>query len=117
MKKALVTTLAVAMILGGLFFSAPKEANAQNLFGGLVLWTFFCNCSGNYLLYISPPNGGFFSYYPGTQQFLNFNLPKSGVWTLGLYNPGGACLIHVGTGCSSFIHPQGTITPITGTSQ
>ena len=116
MKKFLGMTVIVGVMFGGLFFSQPQQADAQNIFGGLVLWSFFCPCSGNYLLYISPPVGGFYSFYPGSQGFLNYSLPGPGVWTLGLYNPGGVCLIPTTTGCTSFIHPQGTITPIVGSS-
>lgn len=116
MKNIMKQIAAIGIIVGMLLFTMPQRAEAQTLFGGLVLWTHFCTCSGNFLLFISPPNGGFFSYYADTQGFANFTLPRSGIWTLGLYSPGGVCLDYVGFGCAQFFPAQGTITPVTGSS-
>ena len=92
-------------------------------FGGFVLATFPCSCTLNFLLVISPPKGGLFIYSPFAppllQAFLNFNLPRPGLWALGFYIPGGICL----TGVPPFCVPlgitgtiKGTILPIVGTS-
>lgn len=110
--------LSVAVILVGVTISAFVFVSAQNPFnfGGFVLASIPCTCSGNFLLTIGPPVGGQFVYYPGTQAFLHFNLPRPGVWAVGSYTPGGACLQFAGKICVPFGVPLGTITPQVGTS-
>lgn len=98
-----------------LSFVSTVPAHALN-FGGMVTTSIFCTCSGNFLLNITPPVGGQFLYQPGTQSFLNFNLPRAGVWALGLYTPGGVCLMWAGESCKPFGAPVGTISPVVGTS-
>jgi hypothetical protein len=100
-----------------------SQASAQSPlnFGGLVTWTFFCNCSYNFIVYIAPvpPKvNGFFSYR-FTPQYANYRLPSPGNWALGLYSPGDVCLIWVSAippFCTPFIQPMGIITPTVGTS-
>ncbi|MBX4211065.1 hypothetical protein KW783_03795 [Candidatus Parcubacteria bacterium] len=105
-----------------LFPQTPKvhEAEAQsvtpNAFGGIVLTSLPCTCSGGFLLTIGPPKGGQFVYQIGAPQFANFQLPRPGVWALGLYSPGAICTIVVPGGCSPLGVPIGTITPVVGTS-
>jgi hypothetical protein len=94
----------------------PQNAYAQVPFGGLVVWSFFCNCSANYLIFLTQPSPGFYSYFLGTQAFLNYNLPRPGIWVLGLYTPGGVCLVWSGPTCVPFATPIGTINPMVGTS-
>lgn len=91
-------------------------------FGGRVLTAIPCSCGGsavggfNVFLTISPPVGGQFLYAIGTQAYLNKNLGfGTGMWALGLYTPGGVCMVLSPKGCSPLI-PIGTITPTVGTS-
>lgn len=117
-KKIFAAMIGVAFLVA--LSNVPievKKAEAQNPFnfGGLVVFSYFCTCSGNFLLYITPPKDGFFSWNFGPQ-YANYMLPSEGVWTLGLYEPFGICLIYVGESCEEFIRPDGTITPIVGTS-
>ena len=86
-------------------------------FGGRILTSLFCSCSDNFLLTVSGPRGGQFLYMLGAPQFAYYSLPRAGVWVLGLYQPGGVCLIPSGNGCVTFGTPLGTITPIVGTSR
>ncbi|MEK7390919.1 MAG: hypothetical protein AAB635_02160 [Patescibacteria group bacterium] len=117
-KKIIIFFLILAVIVV-VAYSILKYTKGIGLlpFGGKVLTSIPCTCSGNFLLTISPPVGGQFSYIPGSQAYLNYNLPSVGVWALGLYTPGtGICTIFVGKGCVPFGVPIGTITPTVGTS-
>lgn len=107
-----IVTVAI-LISGSLVYTALGSGIP---FGGMVLFSYPCNCSAGYLVIIGPPRGGQFVYQIGTPQFANYQLPREGVWALGLYSPGAVCMIYVGKGCSSFGSPIGTILPITGTS-
>lgn len=114
--RSLTLKILIAMIIVSVALTTATVAGAQGLqFGGFVYYSFFCTCSGNWLIFVSPPRFGFFSYNY-TPQFANFMLPRSGVWTLGNYVKGGVCKIYVGLGCSTFIPPTGVITPVVGTS-
>ncbi len=104
-------TVSLFLIFSPLGVSAQSPFN----FGGFVVLSLYCNCSNTFLLFVTPPKSGFFSY-KGTPQFANYMLPTTKVWTLGLYSPVGVCLIYVGKACKQFIRPKGTITPIVGTS-
>ncbi len=117
MLKGTLTTLGLLIIVVSLIFSGyVLYAQSPLVFGGLVTNSFYCTCSGNFLLTLSPPSAAQFVWYPGTPQFANYSLPRAGVWTLGNYSPGGVCLVYVGKGCSPFGAPIGTIGPLTGTS-
>jgi len=86
-------------------------------FGGFILDSFFCPCSGTWRLTIREPHRGIkiLMYVTGMPQFANYQLPRAGVWTIGLYTVGGVCLVPSGSGCSSrFV--EGMISPIVGTS-
>ena len=125
MKK--LSYILIILICFGIFLFPFSEVSAQSplKLGGLTVWSFFCTCSYNFLIYIPPlvtPNGtvpnGFFSYF-FTPQFANYKLPSVGGWALGLYAPGGVCMIVVPTtppSCVSFIPPQGSFTTMIGTS-
>lgn len=98
-------------------FSHTRAQIAGIPFGGYVVRAFPCECSGNILLTVTGSNGGLFVYYPGTQAFDSHNLGlQSGMWILGLYQPGGVCLRYGGSGCYNYALPLGTVTPAVGTS-
>ena len=99
---------------------APKayaQSGGQN-FGGMVLFPFFCPCSGNWLVAMMPypPSTiALITHYMGAQMFLNYNFPFSR-FVLGKYTSGGApCLIYVVYGCIT-LPSQGMTTPMIGTS-
>lgn len=86
-------------------------------FGGFVVTSLPCTCTpGAFLLTISPPTPGQFVYMTGTPQFANMQLPRAGVWALGLFSPSGACFIYEGKSCVPLGFPIGTILPMVGTS-
>jgi len=115
-KKILILFVVIVTVLLSLFAFLLLQAQSPNFFGGFVTTSIYCTCSNNFLLTIGPPVGGQFIYQPGTPQYPYHSLPRAGVWALGLYSPGGICLMFVGKGCSPFGAPIGTITPIVGTS-
>ena len=87
-------------------------------FGGMVLFPFFCPCSGNWLVFMRPYPPSMvvmLTHYMGAQMFMNYNFPFTR-FVLGKYTPGGApCLIFVGFGCAS-LPSQGMTIPMIGTS-
>lgn len=117
-KKIILFSFAIVLILFSLFFVLKYTRGVVGIpFGGKVISAIPCPCSGSFLLTLSPPTAGQYIYYPGTQRYLNFNLPQIGVWAVGLYTPGGICLIPSGkSGCAPLGVPIGTITPTVGTS-
>ena len=118
MKKIIIITIIIILGVIGVVFGYYSFSSAQSplIFGGVVLNSQYCSCSGNFLLTLSAPTPGQWVWYPGTPQFANMQLPRMGVWSLGLYTPGGACLGPSGKGCAPIGAPIGTIGPITGTS-
>lgn len=118
-KKILIGGVIILIIIfGGIFFTLKYTRGIIGLpFGGKVITAIPCTCdAGNFLLTISPPVGGQFTYRIGTQAYLNYNLPMPGIWALGMYEPGSVCMMYVGKGCSPFGSPIGWITPVVGTS-
>jgi len=117
-KRILTASIILLVAVVGAYSILSYTKGVVGLpFGGRVLTSVPCTCSGNFLLTVSPPVGGQFVYFPGTQAYSSYNLgPTSGMWALGLYTPGGACLMFVGKGCVPFGVPTGTITPTVGTS-
>jgi hypothetical protein len=108
--------IALSIFIIGLFLSGYiyKSFGAGLPFGGQVTNAFFCSCDGGWLLTIGPPVGGEF-LYRDTPQYAYYQLPRTGVWALGLYVPGGVCSFVDGKGCGA-IPAQGTITETVGTS-
>lgn len=100
------------------FFPKHAQAAAGVPFGGAILFPFYCSCSANWLITITPLSPTFvtlLSYEQGSQAFLSYNLPFAR-WILGDYLPGaGICLIYVGTGCAS-VPSEGMVTPFVGSS-
>ena len=112
-----MSILIFAIVVAGAYSFFKSAKGVLGLpFGGKVMTAIPCTCSGNFLLTVSPPKGGQFVYYLGTQAYLSYNLPSTGVWALGLYTPGGICMMYAGVGCSPFGAPIGTVTQTVGTS-
>lgn len=112
-KKILIFVLIVIVVFG---FSPRKTFASIFNFGGFVISSVPCPCSNSWLLTISPPRGGQFLFFNGMPQFEYHQLPRFAVWTLGLYKPGGQCLVPTSHGCKSVGKPKGIITPTVGTS-
>jgi len=119
MKKTIqifiLLAVVTAVILFSLFFFSA-EAQSPLIFGGFVTRVRYCNCSLNFLVTISSPVGGQFIFRPGTPQYEFKRLPSPGIWTLGLYRPGGLCLEFSSHSCYSVGIPRGVITSTVGTS-
>ena len=115
-KQFIYVSLVVVIVVAAYSITQNIKGVGALPFGGKVVTSFPCPCSGNFLLTVSPPVGGQFVYYMGTQAHLNYNLPTPGVWALGLYSPGGVCLVPVTFGCAPVGIPIGTILPTVGTS-
>jgi len=115
-KKLLASIIIIVLALSfGIFYISSGQS--VNIFGGLVTFSMYCPCSQNFLITISGPVGGQFIFYPLTPQFSYNRLPSTGMWALGLYEPGGQCVIPACSGnCCPWGLPIGTITPIVGTS-
>ncbi len=83
-------------------------------FGGLSYFVFTCTCSNNFAIYfddltISPPVGLPLIYQPGATILYEFgNILSEGTWILGTWQPGGACLYHVGKICA-ILPTEGTM--------
>lgn len=121
MSKKTFSKIAALVLCSSLFAAAlflpTQKIRAQNPFnfGGMVVFDYFCDCSGNFYLFITPPKGGGFMYDFGGQ-YANYMLPSSGVWTKGLYEPFGICLEYHGEECDEILSPDGTISETVGTS-
>ena len=115
MSKGIIATLGILFIVTSfIFWGYSAYAQSPLVFGGLIISSVPCPCSGSFLLTLSAPTPGQFVWHVGTPQYSNFQLPRAGVWTTGLYSPGGVCL--AGSGCSPIGVPIGTILSIVGTS-
>ena len=76
-------------------------------FGGMSTAVFYCNCSFNFRIMVSPPVGGTFMYQPGATILYQYGqIYRTGVWLLGLHSGSASCLIYVVKGCSNIgTHP------------
>jgi hypothetical protein len=106
--RALIAVLVVTLVgTVALIVIEGRRAQASSPFGGMVTSVFYCNCSFNYRLTISPPFderiiSGTLMYQPGATVVYEFYMiPVVGVWLLGLYGAPTACMIYVVKGCSS----------------
>lgn len=123
--KATSVVIALWLIGAAFVVGSGHEARALSLgggtpFGGLSTFVFYCTCSGNIALTITDlavPTGGVKNliYEPGATTLYQFyQIYREGVWTLGLWSPGGVCTYYVGKGC--MVYPTvGTMTMV-GTS-
>jgi hypothetical protein len=106
---ALVATIALVVVEGG-------KAQASTPFGGMVTDVFYCNCSNNWRITVSPPVGGVFMYEPGVTVVYEYHMiPVTGVWLLGLHGAPVSCLIFSLKGCAA-MGPYPMI-EMTGTSR
>lgn len=96
---------------------AYAQGGGQN-FGGMVLFPFFCPCSGNWLVFMRPFPPSMvvmLTHYMGAQMFMSYNFPFTR-FVLGKYTSGGApCMIYIVFGCMS-LPSQGMTLPMIGTS-
>lgn len=84
----------------------PLVSNAQGLttpFGGRLLTSFPCTCSGGYYIYMQDlyTNMTIPIYFQFGVSRLNsnYNIFSSGVNLLGSYSQGSSCLMYYGYGC------------------
>lgn len=91
------------IIISGLVLAPSAYAIVG--FGGKIIKSFPC-LNGVYLL-VSPPVGGSFLFPYGAKLYPHFQL-RPGVWVLGIFAPGGVCLVPSFFGVTP-IPVQGTI--------
>lgn len=101
------------------YMFGPQSALAasETAFGGPLLYSYFCACSGTWLLTLGPLPPSYavlLTYQPGSQAYLSYNIPAT-EWLLGKYSSNGQCQIYIGVGCVS-APSQGMITPTVGSS-
>ncbi len=110
-----LASLIVAIVMAGsLTLAAP--AHAQVGFGGAIVKSMPCACSGNWLVVVAgyPSGVSPLVFQPGASVPFAFgSFYKPGAFTLGTFVPGGVCLTP-GTPCV-LVPTIGTITMI-GTS-
>ncbi len=114
-RKLFLFLIIVAFTAGVSFYFSVNKSSAVLPFGGPITGTFYCTCSANLLISIGPPNPGVFIYQPGGT-LLDFygRVWSPGANALGLFSPGGVCLVYVVVGCAP-IPTEGTMIEI-GTS-
>jgi hypothetical protein len=115
----LLASILVALILIiSSVFVAKSLAGPGLPFGGMTTFVQRCTCSCGAVVVVGPPRGGPLLYCPGISRvFEFFQIPRTGVWLLGNYAPGGICLIRRRSSCiPAPIQPIGTIL-IVGTSR
>ena len=107
----------LSIIIGGLILLFPLHAKASvpvaKPFGGPILFTYECACSGGWLVVVQDQSLNIptpMTFQFGTSMLrANYNIFTPGVQTLGSYTPGGICLMG-STLCTGF-PTVGTITP------
>lgn len=91
-----------------ILFLLPLFSEAQGVttpFGGKILTSFPCTCSGGYYIYMYDlktmmPTPIYFQF--GVSRLnSNYNIFSSNVNLLGSYGPGMSCLMYAGTSCYS----------------
>lgn len=92
----IIGTALIAVLLIFLAYYHIVSAIPGLPFGGFVYSVTPCSCSGSFLLHVSPPVPGDYLYVPGlTTVYPWYQIPRSLVWLLGDFFPGGACWIWV----------------------
>lgn len=103
----------ITIIIASMFaISTPTQA--QIPFGGPILFSYECACSGGWFMLIYDQ----FTHLPIPMVFqfgvsmprANYNIYTPAVQTLGTYTPGGICLV-ASLGCNGFATPA-TVSPI-----
>ena len=112
---AVATSLAVAFVVVAYFMPVSARGDiAGNPFGGRITNMYYCACSASWRVTIGSPVGGSFVYRPGSATVYEYGQVRTGVWALGTWTPGDACVIVVGESCVR-LPTQGRISQI-GTS-
>ncbi len=98
MKKIIYQIAAVTLlvILAGTIPMQPMKAQAQIPglnFGGRIVSTFPCLCSGGVDLFIAPPKPASVIFQGGFSMIYSYYNLLPGPNTIGSYLPGGICLI------------------------
>ena len=92
---AIISVVVVAaMIVGSLIYKVELASATPPLkphFGGRV--NDFLLCCNGIMYAIGPPRGGSYLADQNTKFFKYWQSQRKGVWFLGIYNPGGACII------------------------
>lgn len=104
--------------------NAKRQAQAGfgDPFGGMSTYVFYCTCSFNIAVTIndltvgsSNPSPLTLIFQPGATTLYPYGqIFRPGVWTLGLWSPGGLCSYYVGKGCDVY-DTDGTMSMV-GTS-
>jgi hypothetical protein len=102
---------------GGTAASNASQA-ALGQFGGKITMNMVCPCSANYMITLNDLSTKMplsIMFQPGVSSLkMNYN-PTIGESVLGGYIRGAAtCMVYVGTGCSSYGNPSGTIDTMRG---
>ncbi|MEK7574798.1 MAG: peptidoglycan-binding domain-containing protein [Patescibacteria group bacterium] len=100
------------------FFAGKKVyALGGTPFGGRILFPFYCTCSGNWLVTLTPLPPTYvvlLTYYTGTQMYMGYNLPFT-LNAVGEYTSGSQCQMYIGYSCIS-LPSEGQIGSGTGSS-
>lgn len=121
--RLIVIAIIFALIAGTVVIGGkgkPADAALGIPFGGLIAFVKVCTCSANFAVKVVdvavPPLAQLpLIYQPGVSILFPFGMIfRPGAWTLGLWAPGGVCLIWAGKICVPF-PTQGTIMMV-GTS-
>lgn len=99
------------------YFTPEKAYAFGTPFGGRILFSYFCTCTGNWLITLQPMGPTYatlLTYYSGTQMYMGYNLPFS-LNVLGQYTQGSTCQIYIVYGCAT-LPSQGMISPTVGSS-
>ena len=93
------------------------QAALPTVFGGVGTWVTRCTCSPGFKVIIGPPRPAVLLYNPFTSIiFANYKITVPSSWAIGIYTPGGVCLMTAVPFCVSVQPPvQGTMI-IVGTS-
>lgn len=108
--------IAAGSLLGGSAGStAVDKATVPTHFGGTIVQSTLCTCSGGSSLILVDDYASnqilSLMYQPGLSRLnMNFNVYSAGPYVIGGYMPGGgACMVYAGTGCATAGVAQYTI--------
>jgi hypothetical protein len=103
-------------LVAGFFLPTHVYAQAFQPYGGQIVFTYPCTCTGAvWLVAVFGTRGGLFEYTLGTQLYSNYNLPYTSQ-ALGFYTPGTlACQMYYGTTCAPFPN-MGMMNSLSGSS-
>ncbi|MDE2040885.1 MAG: peptidoglycan-binding protein [Patescibacteria group bacterium] len=96
---------------------AAAQTGGQTAFGGQLYYSYFCSCTGNWLVEIQalPPSYvTMLTYYEGSQAYLSYNIPFT-TELLGNYTAGGQCQVYAGEDCVE-LPQEGEISSTVGSS-